>query len=100
MRVEVLFIEGCPNHRPAVERVRAAIEAEGLSAQVSEVLIVPESAATPGFAGSPTILVNGRDIEPTAGSAAPSGYSCRSYPGGLPAVETIRAALREAARAG
>jgi hypothetical protein len=31
MKIEVLYFDGCPNHRPAVERVRQVLAEEGLS---------------------------------------------------------------------
>jgi hypothetical protein len=49
-----------------------------------------------GFAGSPTILVNGRDPFPAATSTR--ALSCRLYPtpdgpAGSPTIEQIRAAM-------
>src|SRR5450759_1037351 len=102
MKTEILYFEGCPNHRPAVERVREVLKEEGLTAEVVEVNVSDEAAARPlGFLGSPTIRVNGLDVEPPARSSKQFGMLCRTYTEdgrreGLPSRELIRKALREA----
>src|SRR5260370_21884125 len=97
MKVEILYFEGCPNHRPAAERVHAVLHEEGIFAEIAEIEVPNEEAARAvGFLGSPTIRVNGVDIEPSSRNAKETGFACRCYPGGLPPTEMIRAALREA----
>ena len=97
MKVEILYFEGCPNHKPASERVLSVIREEGISANVTEIKIPDQAAAKEfDFLGSPTIRVNGVDIEPASRHASGGSFACRCYPGGLPATEMIRAALREA----
>jgi hypothetical protein len=93
MNIEVLYFAGCPNHPPAVERLRTVMEQEGVNAEIVQREVTDP--ATAGFLGSPTIRVNGRDIEPAQRGAASIGFACRCYQGGLPPVEMIRAALRE-----
>jgi hypothetical protein len=97
MKVDVLYFNGCPNHIPAVERVRAVLRQEGISSTVLEIEVKDELAASAlAFPGSPTIRVNGVDIEPAARGSANIGFACRRYSGGLPSEEMIRTALREA----
>jgi hypothetical protein len=97
MKIEVLYFDGCPNHLPAAQRVHAIVRQEGVSAEVSEIEVKDESEARAlAFPGSPTIRVNGLDIEPALRDSAHTGFACRRYPGGLPSDEMIRAALREA----
>ena len=97
MKVEVLYFDGCPNHRPALERVQSILREEGISDVVSEIEVGnQETAKDLGFPGSPTIRVNGLDIEPDSRCLAAGALACRRYPGGLPSEETIRAAVREA----
>jgi hypothetical protein len=99
MKIEVLYFDGCPNHLPAAQRVRAILRQEGVSGEVSEIEVKDESAAKAlAFPGSPTIRVNGVDIEPAARGAANIGFACRCYPGGLPSEDMIRTAMREARR--
>jgi len=97
MRVEILYFEGCPNYKPTVERVQAVLATEKFSAEVSEIEVPDaEAARVLGFLGSPTVRVDGLDVEPASRNAQGSGFACRRYPEGLPSAEMIRAALREA----
>lgn len=53
-----------------------------------------------GFLGSPSIRVNGLDVEPEARRARASGIMCRTYAvngrrEGLPSHEMLRQAMRE-----
>jgi hypothetical protein len=97
MKIEILYFEGCANHRPVIERVQRILCDESISAEISEIEIRDEIAAqAAGFVGSPTIRVNGHDIDPDSHASKYSGFACRYYPGGLPPEEMIRAALREA----
>ncbi len=97
MKVEVLYFEGCPNYPAAVARLRSVLRDEGLPEEVLEIEVnATEAAETTGFLGSPTIRVNGQDIDPTLRASRPVGFSCRTYAGGMPSSEMIRTALREA----
>ena len=101
MKIEVLYFAGCPNHKPAVERVRQVLAEEGLSAEVLEVNVSqPSIAQNVGFLGSPSIRVNGLDVEPEARGARTYGMMCRMYAvngrrEGLPSREVLRQAIRE-----
>jgi hypothetical protein len=78
MRIDVLTVSGCPHRLLAMTRLREAIDHSGIDAAVVERVIGDhETAATLGMAGSPTILVDGRDLFGSAGSE-PS-ISCRLY---------------------
>src|SRR5919201_910522 len=78
--IEVLHAKDCPNHPAAlalVERVRAEL---GIDAELRTTLIVDQAAADQArFPGSPTVRVDGRDVEP--GSEPPAEYTtaCRLY---------------------
>jgi len=97
MKVEVLYFEGCPNHLPALERIREVLQEESCDAEVEEVLVPDDDAAQSAkFLGSPTIRLNGIDIEPNAGEREDFGLMCRRYPEGIPSHELIRGAVRSA----
>jgi hypothetical protein len=49
-----------------------------------------------GFLGSPTIRVNGLDVDPPSRASTDIGFACRRYAGGIPSEDMIRAALYEA----
>ncbi len=98
MKIEILYFEGCPNHLPAVTRVQELVRQMGVDAEVVQVRVTPEDdAAALKFLGSPTILINGRDIDSACRENAKYGFSCRTYAGeGLPPETMIEQAIREA----
>jgi hypothetical protein len=90
MRVELLHIEGCPYTAQALEQVEAALSALGheeVSVLMRRIRSSADTAGS-GFAGSPTITVDGTDIFPGAPS---SDLACRIYltPGGYAGVPTV-----------
>lgn len=102
-RVEILYFEGCPNHEAArglVERVAAELQVEP---EIDVVEVADAVAATElRFLGSPTVRVNGRDVEPGADERGDFVFSCRVYRGergfsGQPDAGWVREALSEAA---
>lgn len=102
MKVEILYFSECPNYVPAVNQVREALKLEGAVAEMVETEVGDAAQAEQvGFLGSPTIRVDGQDVEVTARSARGFGLSCRTYSdgvrrAGVPPIEWIRIALREA----
>jgi len=98
--VEVLTFEGCPRAEPAFELVERVVAASGISATIRHVDVPDaDAAAAHRFLGSPTIRVNGRDIEPGAGERAEYVLSCRIYRtangiNGEPDERWLRDALR------
>jgi hypothetical protein len=81
--VEILFTERCPFLREAIERVRAATEtrpqAAGADVEVRLVLVeTPSEARALHFLGSPTVRVDGRDVEPNVRSTM-FGLHSRGY---------------------
>src|SRR6266851_10259905 len=102
MKIEILYFNGCPNHEPAVERIRQLLREEDVSAEVLEVNVSDASIAQRvGFLGSPSVRVNGLDVEPEARAAREYGMMCRTYSvdgrrEGLPSREILRQAMREA----
>ncbi len=105
MKVEVQYFDGCPNHKPSLDRVLEVLKEEGIFAEVSEMNIPDATAAqAAGFLGSPSIRINGLDVEPAARSAKEFGLMCRTYMEGgkrvgVPSREVIQTALREAVEA-
>jgi hypothetical protein len=78
--VEVLTFEGCPHAEPTLELVRRVVAESGIGATVSRVDVPDaETAKAHRFLGSPTIRVNGHDIEPGAGDRNEYVLSCRVY---------------------
>ncbi len=80
MNIEVLWFEGCPGHEAAVAILNEAIAATGARATVTEVLVPDQAIARQQrFPGSPTIRVNGRDIQPGYEDDGDYGLRCRMY---------------------
>lgn|SRR5690349_721330 len=102
MKVEILYLSGCFHYPEAVRRVQDVLHQEGIPADIVEVEVTDlESALSLGFLGSPTIRVEGEDVEHAARKLAAFGMSCRTYVeggmrSGVPPREWIRAALQEA----
>ncbi|MSQ13393.1 MAG: hypothetical protein EXR47_04545 [Dehalococcoidia bacterium] len=98
MRVQFLYFEGCPNWRQTLADLRATLREAGLPDAVELLQVTtPEDAAGLRFVGSPTVLVNSRDVEPNLPDG-PYGLGCRVYwvsgrPGGTPPAEWLRPAL-------
>ena len=79
MRVRFLYYEECPSHEPALERLRDLLREEGISTDVEVVKVETEEQAHQlRFVGSPTILINGKDIDPPPPDSR-YGLTCRAY---------------------
>ena len=96
--IEILFFAGCPNHEPTVRPAREVLSELGVDAEIREVLVETlEEAEMHRFVGSPSVRVNGKDIEPDALDRSDFGLSCRMYAGGgVPPKELLLEAVREA----
>ncbi|HXC45289.1 MAG TPA: hypothetical protein VNU24_01680 [Solirubrobacteraceae bacterium] len=79
MTVEFLFWEGCPSHPKALAELREAMRELGLDeADISVREVSSESdAERERFVGSPTIRIDGVDIQQAENE--PYGLSCRVY---------------------
>jgi hypothetical protein len=95
--IEVLYFPGCPNHEPTVALAREVVRDLGLEAELREVPVeTMEAAKLLRFVGSPSIRVNGHDIEAGAREVEDFALSCRMYGStGVPPKELLVAALRE-----
>lgn len=100
MKVQVLHIDECPNWEEAGRRTRQALDTVGLAdVSVEYVLIRSErEAVDAGFAGSPTITVDGQDLFPSEGQT--TDLACRVYLtdtglAGAPTRTQLEGALRE-----
>lgn len=99
--IDVLIFDGCPNVDATLQRVREALDAAGKRDAVVRVLRVEdeEAAKRERFLGSPSVRVDGVDVEPAARVRTDFGLQCRVYAvderlDGAPSVEWIGAALR------
>jgi len=99
--VEVLFFDGCPHADAAIENARRAIDAARVEAELRLVRVTDEeTAARERCLGSPTVRIDGVDVDPSARERTDFGLQCRVYSAeggraGAPPVAWIRAALIE-----
>ena len=102
-RVEILYFEGCPNHEPARALVQRLARELRLEPEIELVEVAdPDAAVALRFLGSPTVRVDGVDVEPGAEERRDFAFSCRIYrsDGGAseqPEESWVRNALLEAA---
>ncbi len=98
MLVTLLFFDGCPNWQTTnahLDALSAEFGFELVRCQVD----TDEDAQRLQFRGSPTVMIDGRDVFATGDE--PIGLSCRMYRteqglAGAPSVEQLRAALSAA----
>ena len=96
-KVEVLVFEGCPHAAPTLELVQGAVDRLAPGARTERVEVdTPEKAVALGFLGSPSVRINGRDIEDKTTSRG--ALCCRTYSGGcgIPPEWLVDAALMRA----
>jgi hypothetical protein len=103
MNIELRTIPGCPHGASAAELFARALKLEGMKPAVLAVREIDtnDAAATFGFHGSPSFIIDGRDLFPLDTEPA---VTCRVYPtsaglAGQPELETLRGAIRVALRA-
>jgi hypothetical protein len=84
--VEVLYFDGCPNHDALLPHLRALLAAHNIAADLTTTPVhSDEDAHRLRFLGSPTVRVNGTDVDPGSATRTDYGMQCRLYntPAGL-----------------
>lgn len=103
VRVEVLARRDCPNRGIAITLVERVVRETGVPARIELVDMTTESQARRRrFLGSPTVRVDGRDVEPGSNGRTGFTLACRVYRttrglAGWPDERWIREALLLAA---
>src|SRR5947209_14685204 len=79
MRVELLFWAGCPSHEDALRELREVLVQESADADAVTVreIVTDDEASKERFIGSPTIRIDGADVQPEPNE--PAGLTCRVY---------------------
>lgn len=98
MRIDFLFWRDCPSHPEARELLRDVLQERGVDAEIVErEVLTQDEAEELAFPGSPTIRVDGRDVDP-AGAASRPALTCRIYhlPDGRVSPVPSREQLEEA----
>jgi hypothetical protein len=101
VEITFLYFEDCPSHEPALARLRKVMAEEGVDSPIEIILVDNDDQAEAlDFYGSPTIRVNGQDIDPPIEERP--ALTCRVYEltdgriSPLPSREMIRSALHKA----
>ena len=98
MRIDFLYWRECPSHPEALELLHEVLAARSVEAEVVEHEVTSDDEARRlSFPGSPTIRVDGRDVDPKGANARPA-LTCRIYhlPDGRVSPVPSRAQLEEA----
>jgi len=75
--VEFLYFKSCPGHKQALINLKAALQESGIKARLVLTNVTTEAQAmNAGFQGSPSIRVNGKDLE---GRNEGHYFGCRIY---------------------
>ena len=78
--MELLYWEGCPSYPEAQALVEEVLASHGVEADVElREVRTDEEAVALGFPGSPTVRVDGRDVDPAGADSRPA-LTCRIYP--------------------
>ena len=99
MKVELLYFDGCPSYERLLPRLRELVAETDpdLAIELRRVESI-EDAERERFLGSPTVRVDGADVDPGAGAREDFGLKCRLYRSDgetapLPPEQWIRTAL-------
>jgi len=101
--IEVLYVEHCPNFPAALALVQRVAAELGIDVQVRTTMIGDQAAAErTRFVGSPTVRVDGRDVDPDGELAGEYTLECRLYwhqhhLAGYPQEHAVREVLLRAA---
>jgi hypothetical protein len=79
VHVELLYWEGCPSYPEARQLLAQVLAERGVDAEIRMREVTTEAEAEAlRFPGSPTIRVDGRDVDSRGADAGPS-LTCRIY---------------------
>ena len=99
--VELLYFDGCPTYKIARQIVSDVLRAAGIVTKVREIKVTTDAQARLlKFIGSPTVRIDGRDVDPGSGGGEEYGLKCRIYSAagklnGYPSWEMVLTTLRE-----
>jgi hypothetical protein len=100
-KIEFLYFKSCPGHKQALANLKAALQESKVHADLVLINVTTEAqGAQVGFQGSPSIRVNGKDLD---GRNEGHSYGCRIYQVNgkitpTPTKEFIQEKLRELMR--
>lgn len=78
MTIELLYFDGCPGYERVLPLLRRLADETDTHLDLHAIETLDQAEAE-RFLGSPTIRVNGRDIDPDATHRTDYGLKCRLY---------------------
>ncbi len=99
MKVELYYFDGCPSWQQARDNLTDALRLEHVGDEIGMIPVTDGAdAQTKRFIGSPTIRIDGVDVEGPAAEGRGYAYGCRVYHDGdrvvgWPSVGLLRQAL-------
>ena len=101
MKIEILVFDGCPNIESTEKLVSETINELGIDANIEIVNVVDnDDAAAKRFLGSPSVRIDGKDLEVEEDELAQYAMRCRIYrdgdeQSGVPSKNLIVQKLQE-----
>jgi hypothetical protein len=96
MKIEFLYFENCPGYKPALSLLEQILLEKDIAASIEKIEVISlELAVQHRFQGSPSIRINGVDLEGLE-ETQDYGLNCRIYldtGSGVPSYKTFRMAL-------
>ena len=102
MKIELLYFDGCPGYKATMQLLDLILREEGIDILIDLIEVTSvEMAKQRKFLGSPSIRIDGQDIEKDARNLNDYGLKCRIYMdggklGGVPPEKIIREAIKNA----
>lgn len=99
MKIQLLYFEDCPSYKHALENLNSVLSEQGIQICTEMIAVTsPAEAQHLNFLGSPTIQIDGVDLEGIEALKSGVGYGCRMYKDGnqmrgWPSKEQIQSAL-------
>jgi hypothetical protein len=100
MKIELLYFDGCPSYQALRPKLEALLAREGIEDEIElRQVETSEAAEDERFLGSPTLRIDGEDVDPGAAARSDFGMKCRLYRSaegmaGVPPEDWIADAVR------
>ena len=80
MKIQLLYFEGCPSYEALLPRLESLLARTGVDEEIELRRVETiEAAERERFLGSPTVRIDGEDVDPGASSRTDFGMKCRLY---------------------
>jgi hypothetical protein len=104
-RIQFLYWQGCPSYPEALRRLQEVMAEMEIEVPIEQREVqTDEEASRLAFPGSPTIRVDGLDVDPQGSAQADAALTCRVYRledgrfSPVPSTDMIRRALQRVGR--